>query len=409
MSISRQLVLPLRGAGHTWSNPRLVLRPPNVTCYTTSAIAQRNVKAWRSRRRSGGCIHGRRHTYSTNSSWTWDWTALMQALCEDESEAERAPTHSAKISIITVRTSKPESEVFLGPTTALELDARQWQRAWKEGIWTFQVSDYTKRFPRIFGNVSSYTPLPPLDGQDPGYIRLLVHRQEDDDVETDAVHEKVSQRGSLIRMARPKWFGYVAPIPKDVQQVILFASGVTGIAPMLQTIHTLLEARRGDGIEGRTPKIHVVWFKQNLGRVHGNGMAPSYETSFEASAVDRIASAELERLRLVRPDKLVIEPVDVGSTFAQVAKFIESAPRTRRKLTFLQRLGTWLQRPLSLGSFKTVDSARLLLISGSRGFAESLSGYSEGRSYTEDEPSILTKAEQAGWRILDLSTMQVCT
>jgi hypothetical protein len=123
-------------------------------------------------------------------------------------------------------------------------------------------------------------------------------------------------------MARPHWFGYWEYIQKDVQQVVLLASGVTGIAPMLQTIHTLLEARRGDGIERRTLDIHVVWFKQNQEHVNENGMAPSYAKSLEASTTDKIASAELERFRLLHPDKLVIESVDVDSTFAQGTQVI---------------------------------------------------------------------------------------
>jgi cytochrome-b5 reductase len=288
--------------------------------------------------------------------------------------------HSETISIVTVRKSKSGLEGVL-----LSADQRreQQERLWKEGIWTLQVSDYIKRFPRIYGNVSPYTPLPPLDRQDPASRRLLVHRE-------DAVHEKLSKRGSLIRMARPYWIGYSASIPKDVQQVVLFASGVTGIAPMLQTIHTLLEARRGDGIDGRRPDIHVVWFKQNPERVNENGMAPSYTTSLEASTADKIASAELERFRLLHPDNLVIESVDVGSTLAQGTEVLESAPQRHLKIV------------------KTSKVPKLLIISGSRSFADSLAGENEGRSFTEDGPSILTKAERAGWKILDLSTMKVC-
>jgi hypothetical protein len=302
---------------------------------------------------------------------------------------------------------------FFVPDTCIQFDARKWQKEWKMGAWTVLISDYTKRFPRIWGHVSSYTPLPPLDGQDPGYLRLLVHRHEDDDVATDAVHEKLSTKASLILMARPQWIGYSEYIPKDVQQVVLFASGVTGIAPMLQTIHTLLEARRGDGIEGWTPKIHVVWFKHNQEYVDENGIASSYTASLEASTADKLANAELERLRLVHPDKLAIEPVDVGGTFAQVVNVIESAPQQRRQPTFLQRLVVWGNRPAhslwtSSESLMNADSAKLLIISGSRSFAESLSGENDSGSFTEDGPTILTKAEQAGWKILDLSTMKVC-
>jgi len=72
------------------------------------------------------------------------------------------------------------------------------RKKWKEGPWAVMISDSMKRFPRIWGHLSLYTPLPPLDDQDPGYLRLLVHRQEDDDVTTDAVHEKLSSKASRI-------------------------------------------------------------------------------------------------------------------------------------------------------------------------------------------------------------------
>jgi hypothetical protein len=86
MSISRQLALPLRGAGHIWSNPRQLLRSRIVTHYTTSTIARRHVKAWRSRLPSGAYIHGNRHTYS---NWTWDWTNLLRAPAKAKSKGRR--------------------------------------------------------------------------------------------------------------------------------------------------------------------------------------------------------------------------------------------------------------------------------------------------------------------------------
>jgi hypothetical protein len=63
--------------------------------------------------------------------------------------------YSETISIVTVRKSKSGLEGVL-----LSADQRreQQERVWKEGVWTLQVSDYIKRFPRIYGNVSPYTP-----------------------------------------------------------------------------------------------------------------------------------------------------------------------------------------------------------------------------------------------------------
>ena len=132
----------------------------------------------------------------------------------------------------------------------------------------------------------------------------------------------------------------MALIPSDVKQVVLLVSGVTGMAPMSQTLHTLLEERRGDGIgekELRRLELHVVWFEQNLERVDTQEMSSPYapSTSLEVST----ACAELERLSRLHLNKLVVEPVDAGSTFAQGSRVIESVSQQRRsKLTFLQRL-----------------------------------------------------------------------
>ena len=88
----------------------------------------------------------------------------------------------------------------------------------------------------------------------------------------------------------------MALIPKGVKQVVLLVTSVKGMAPMLQMIYTLLEARRR-----RLRPMH---------RQHRSRFRPPY--------------AELERLSKLHPDKLVVEPVDVGGTFAQGARVIES-------------------------------------------------------------------------------------
>jgi len=153
--------------------------------------------------------------------------------------------YSTTISIVTIRSAKHDlrnpSNFLVDPA---KIQASYWQRAWKEGIWTIQATDYTKLFPRFLGNVSTYTPLPPLEGQNPAYLRLLIHKGEDSDAAEYAVDSKLSTNGSLIRISQLGWKKYLAKIPKNVPQVVVCASGVTGIAPMLQTIHTLLETGR---------------------------------------------------------------------------------------------------------------------------------------------------------------------
>lgn len=290
-------------------------------------------------------------------------------------------TYSPMMSIITIRTTTPDAK-WWQEGRSLEIDTRRFRSLWKRGPWTLMLSDHMGKFPRMYGNVASYTPLPPLKGQSPAKVRILVHMEEDDDAATKLVNEKASKKGAFIRMASQPWIWtkHHARIPNDIQQAVIFASGPTGIAPMLQTIHTLLEARKGDGIVRRTPDIHVVWFRHNPkpAVVDADGSSQSHNQS----TADEIAGRELERLHLLHPDRLVVESIDAENMFihGQAVNAIESSRQ----------------------------SSKLLLISGSTSLSEYLSGYREGRSHHEDGPSILTKATQAGWRILDFSATKVC-
>lgn len=117
---------------------------------------------------------------------------------------------------------------------------------------------------------------------------------------------------------------------------------------------------------------------------------------------------------MAHPDKLIVGTVNVGSTLAQGASLLESGTECRGPTsTFLKRLYAWFGSTPSyfvrFEAFQNVDSPRLFLISGSRRFADSLSGSGAGRDFEEDGPNILQRAEQAGWRIWDLSKIEVCT
>jgi NAD(P)H-flavin reductase len=267
MLVPRQLVLAVQSPR---PNTRAILRSHFTTRYLTSANNRHDIRAWRSRLPSRGCIYGNRHNI-TYISGTWDWANLLRAPAKEKSKQRQRrkwpkpkpkpedvveavilmgillydyfcplwseyqvidkEDYSTAISIVTVRPKQHNSWIFVDPAKV--------EPVWKVGIWTIQVSDYIKIFQRIFGNVSTYTPLPPLTGQDPGDLRLLIHRKEDDSTTTDAVHEKTSTRGAMIRVVQPYWSEYIAPIPENVQQVVVLANGGKGIAPMLQTIHTL--------------------------------------------------------------------------------------------------------------------------------------------------------------------------
>jgi hypothetical protein len=120
--------------------------------------------------------------------------------------------------------------------------------------------------------------------------------------------------------------------------------------------------------------------KQNPDRVAEDTTSVFHEGPWEGSAVNSVASAELARLRLLHPGKLTVELVDKGSTVAHGAGLIQSNPQHLRKSMFLEHLKVWTRFPGPWNSFKNVNSPRLYLISGFRGFAKSLSKPSVGRT-----------------------------
>ncbi|PVH72720.1 hypothetical protein DL98DRAFT_520343 [Cadophora sp. DSE1049] len=305
-------------------------------------------------------------------------------------------TYSESTSIITVE-MRPQ-----GPwnDTRIKNHASSLQSAHKSGVWNLQVSDYTKMFPNLCGSVTLCAPLPPVEGQDHATIRFLVHRGDDDDPSAAAVHKKASQQGASINTSR----GYEVIIPENMKQVVLFANGWKGIAPMLQITYTLLQARADGVTKSRRPEIHVIWTKEKTGT--GDEIDPFLKQAApaETSLVDTIALSELEKLRLLHSDKLFIETVDPGSESLQSLNFLESTDGQIKPPTILQRLLAMMRLEIVV---KNHNSNRLVVISGASDFSRSLNGIKLEENLVADRPSIIDKAEQAGWRIMDLSKRKV--
>ncbi|TVY55721.1 hypothetical protein LSUE1_G010390, partial [Lachnellula suecica] len=398
------------------------LRSPIATRHITSAITGRSLNAWRTR------LPSRNDNRRTYISWTWDETNLFEILAGEKSNQRRRwklPKYvsefvriligtiisfwidyyyffwveyevvgteklSPAISITTVRPSGKKPLLWF-----LSMSYGRERTEWRYGVWFQWATDYMKSFPRIFGHRLSYTPLPPIEGQDPTHIRILVHREDHDDITTDGMQKKMSTPGALIRIGSPH--GNTVRMPEGLQQVVILASGVMGIAPVLQTIHTLLEARKDKNIGKPRPMIHVVWFK-TLNPVDENGRTSNRAPPSEISVVDQLASAELERLRSLHSDHLVVEPVEVSRTFEPGVTVIEST-QERPEQAFLHPLST----DPSWG-----PSNKLFLISGSSNFAKFMSSHKEGWSYTEHGVNIDDESKRTGWGVLDLSASEVC-
>jgi hypothetical protein len=451
MSMSRQLISPIWGVGRSWSRRISIIY--NDAHNTTSATVQRNKTRWRSPHPSRDLGQGQhKPRYYASSTCPLDQAQLLSKSAKSKSRPQpedhqrrKSPTpkanvprpdldnlltwllfslvfsyyypeflgayqvitaerYSDSLSIVTIRTTEALpwfARLFGGD--ALKIIAKRWQYASEKGIWTVYIADSEQKLPRIRSSISSHTPLPPIAGQKPSVLRVLVHREQNDNEETNAVNDRLLTEGALIRIARLRCCQQTASIPKEAQKVVLFASGVTGIAPMLQTIHTILGVRKGDDISGRTPDIHVVWLKESPAASDCDEYSPSGIASLKPSTADDIACQELDRLRLAHSDKLTVELVEAGSSFAVGTHVLQSAPEHRP--TWLQRLNAraqWLpDHPW------TVDSSKLLLFCGPTSLSEHLFG-NERQSYTEDGPNIVARAKKGGWRVMDLSATKVC-
>lgn len=116
--------------------------------------------------------------------------------------------------------------------------------AWKTGVWSVQVMQPELQIAR------AYTPLPPIEGADPEYVRLFVRQEPQGEVST-FLH-KIS-RGTIVHLRGPR---VEYEIPHGVDE-ILFLAGGTGIAPALQVAHTLFRHRIKSNDQG--PELRILW------------------------------------------------------------------------------------------------------------------------------------------------------
>lgn len=116
--------------------------------------------------------------------------------------------------------------------------------AWKTGVWSVQVMQPELQIAR------SYTPLPPIEGADPEYVRLFVRQEPQGEVST-FLH--TISRGTIVHLRGPR---VEYEIPDGVDE-ILFLAGGTGIAPALQVAHTLFHHRIKS--TDQSPELRILW------------------------------------------------------------------------------------------------------------------------------------------------------
>ena len=165
------------------------------------------------------------------------------------------------------------SEIITLKPTQLVATRNPYEENSTRGLWSVLALQPQLQIAR------SYTPLPPTpisNSADPDVIRLLIRHHPRGEV-SNYLHKLYIGDTIHLRGPYPEY-----EIPDGVDKV-LFLAGGTGIAPALQTIHTLLDVRGG----GRRalPKIKILWANKKWEDCEGG------VSDWKGHGVDRVIEA----------------------------------------------------------------------------------------------------------------------
>lgn len=139
-------------------------------------------------------------------------------------------TVSSTSKLLTIKPKKPSKE---DPYAAY----------WEKGLWSVEFKQPLLQIAR------SYTPLPPDENVAKEDLRFLIRKEPNGEMSNYLfglhANSEVELRGPHVEF----------DLPKNVEEVVFLAGG-TGIAPAMQVVHTLLEARKSNG---KRPRIRIIW------------------------------------------------------------------------------------------------------------------------------------------------------
>ena len=195
-----------------------------------------------------------------------------------------------------------------------------------------------------------------------------------------------------IRGANPE-----VSLPQDVTNVVFLAGG-TGIAPALQVVHTLLEARNHRQSyhgELQKPKIHIVWASRRREDCRG-GIGSIESTAWERDpetlgGPPSPIVKELQNLQLKHPNHLHVDYlVDEEGTFLD-----------RKKISQLTRTNS----EVTAGVVTTRIDSKLIFVSGPEGFVNYFAGpkvWEGGKEGQGSLDGVLGRMTLRGWRVYKL-------
>jgi len=222
----------------------------------------------------------------------------------------------------------------------------------------------------------SYTPLPANETEFEGDIRLLVRKEHKGEM-SGYIFNLPIQSKMQLRGRHPEF-----DIPEEVSDIIFLAGG-TGIAPALQTVHTLLERRFEDHYE--LPKVHIIWSNRRREDCVGGKDFP------EADAQDQLGVGpivrELERFRRLYPKSVTVEYL-----VDEERSFIND-----------KRIARWTNEKNQ--SDESSADSRLIMVSGPEGFVNRVSGpkrWQDGKEYQGEIGGILGQMNINRWKVRKL-------
>ena len=261
---------------------------------------------------------------------------------------------------------------------------------WKKGIWSVEFKQPQLQIAR------SYTPLPPSLPQ----LQTTPNRMK-----TDCLRFLIRYYGYgevsnyLKKLASQEPLDIRGPhleyeLPSDIAEILFLAAG-TGIAPALQTIHTLFEARQAP--TSALPKVHIAWANRTRQDCVGG-------------VSDRTQSREWswgKRAQPVVPDDLSRPQNPLVQWIARMRK---EYPNHISVDYFVDDEHTFIDENALRYSLRSIHSherqvKKLILISGPDGFTKYLAGPKEWQNGQETQGylgGLLGKLNTRGWDVWKL-------
>ncbi|ESZ95603.1 hypothetical protein SBOR_3999 [Sclerotinia borealis F-4128] len=270
--------------------------------------------------------------------------------------------------------SSTSKVLTIRPKTSLKSDP--YAVYWENGLWSVEFKQPLLQIAR------SYTPLPPDENVAMGDLRFLIRKEPNGEMSNYLfglqVNSEIELRGPHVEF----------DLPQNVEEVVFLAGG-TGIAPALQVVHTLLEARKSDG---KRPQMRIIWANRKREDCMG-GEKHTHDSGLDTVTAECLGSI-VQRLQMLQqkyPESLQVDyVVDEEGRFIDQRMILQATHSTSE---------------VKSGPVTTKSDAKLFFVSGPEGFTNHFAGpkkWWNGRQDQGDLGGVLGRMGLKGWKVFKL-------